>query len=327
MGNNISGDGSKIIRILDDEYSVAGSPKDAYYLSLVSPHRDEVIRVQANIISPDDVVFDIGANIGIITLPLSRMCSKGHVYSFEPGRMAFGYLNQNIVANNIHNVETFNVAIGRVDGAMEFFESAEFGAGSFSLSDELVEYTDAYKLRPSTIPVLSVDSFVRERDIRRLDFIKIDIEGDELSALSGAEATLDKFKPRVVLEINSANLILHQNKSPLAVIRTIMGIFDEVYSIDRGSGRLYPIQSSEDVLVFAQHNLLNGFVDNLLCAFKERSLSELSKLELTRFQYGLEWPDEGLSHRRQVSFKDYEWLKERYVALEKDRDYWRGRVE
>ena len=60
-------------------------------------------------IKPGDYVFDIGANIGLLTVPFAKTIgNNGKVFSFEPQSFVYDVLNKNIELNNLVNVETFH---------------------------------------------------------------------------------------------------------------------------------------------------------------------------------------------------------------------------
>jgi FkbM family methyltransferase len=321
---------SKQLRVLDYEFSISGSPQDAYFNSLSSPWRDELLRAMAHILQRHDTVLDIGANIGIVSLAASRLCPAGHVYSFEPGQIAFSCLQANIEANGLQNVTSLNVAVGAEEGEIQFFESAEYGAGSFAMgasNDYDAKTALDGRLNPRRIAAWTVDGFVSRSGLSRVDCLKIDVEGAELAVLEGAAETLRHFKPRVLLEFNSANFILHEDLSPLNALKRVTSMFDEVYWLDRGSARLYPVRSPAEIIQCVNFNMRNGFADNIVATFQERSLRELREAALPDHEFGLPWQDEGVSYKETVPLKDYHWLRSRYEDLERDRDYWRSRVE
>ncbi len=195
---------SKQLRVLDYEFAISGSPQDAYFKFLSSPWRDELLRTMAHLLQPDDVVLDIGANIELITLAASRLCPAGHVCSFEPGEIAFRCLRTNIEANGVQNVTPCNVAVGASEGEIQFFESAEYGAGSFAMG--VMNDYDARtaldgRLNARTVTAWTVDGFVSRSGLSRVDCLKIDVEGAELSVLEGAANTLMRFRPSSVARV------------------------------------------------------------------------------------------------------------------------------
>jgi FkbM family methyltransferase len=136
------------------------------------------------------VVFDIGANFGWYTVHFSKHADK--VYAFEP--ITYDELQENIALNNCKNVVAVNKAIGDAQRETAFFIPKIFrGSGSASEHN--------YYGSKVNVSMITLDDYVEEHNIQRVDFIKADIEGGELGMLKGAEKTLRKFHPAMSLEI------------------------------------------------------------------------------------------------------------------------------
>lgn len=129
-------------------------------------------------LKPDDIVIDIGSNIGTVTLTASKKVgSQGKVYSIEPNPTIFEYLEGNIKLNNLKNIECFNIALGNEVGTVNF-------------SDEKSDWGNSILSEGEGIKV----------DIKKLDdlgindsnivLIKIDTQGFEKFALTGANRIL-----------------------------------------------------------------------------------------------------------------------------------------
>ena len=146
----------------------------------------------------DDVIFDIGANIGYITLLAATSAEAGKVYSFEPLPKTFERLAQNVGFNpHLDNITILNRAVSDENGhvILNSFENLHHGHSSISKLDrnDHVEYRVA-----ST----TIDNFVDEMNLQRLDFMKIDVEGAERLVFAGAKNTLANLEPTVLIEMN-----------------------------------------------------------------------------------------------------------------------------
>ena len=134
----------------------------------------------------------MGANIGYFTLEFARSVGfQGKVLSFEPHPEIFKVLQRNVSRNKYQNVSLQNVACG---------EEATFSKLYFSTENEgnhkIVENSssnDSVKTK-----VVKLSTFLETHPPR---LIKMDIEGAELEALSGAKETLCKFKPNLAISI------------------------------------------------------------------------------------------------------------------------------
>lgn len=141
-------------------------------------------------VRPGDVVLDLGGNLGTSALLFSRLVGpEGHVYSFEP---AFADVERrNLADNGARNVEVIPAAVGDRCSEVEL-----------TVTDEGI---DSRLARPShrggrlRVPMTTLDEFVAQRRLQRVDFIKMDIEGAEELALRGAEQVIARFRPQLTI--------------------------------------------------------------------------------------------------------------------------------
>lgn len=147
-----------------------------YWLDRSERVEDESIIIA--LVSPGDVVVDVGANVGAITLAASRAVGEaGRVHAFEPHPRTFKYLQGNLELNQAVNVMAHNVALGEDDGTVIF---------SSRRSDDqnyVVQSADG-------IPVEArrLDDVLRDEP--RIALLKVDVEGYELAVLKGAAEAL-----------------------------------------------------------------------------------------------------------------------------------------
>lgn len=155
-------------------------------------------------VADSDFVIDIGANIGIYTKYLSEFVgTTGKVISIEPIPITFSFLLNNIEKLKLINVETHNVAIAKKEMTSQMFVptgiSGEYysRAKLFDTNDKITEMN----IRTIDVKLVSLDMLVNSID-RNISFIKIDVEGFELSVLKSAKKTLEKDKPSLLVEID-----------------------------------------------------------------------------------------------------------------------------
>lgn len=206
-----------------------------------------------NHLAPGAVIFDCGANIGATALMMATRCPKGHVYAFEASPKNAGFLRQNIELNHIQNVTVVEQAIGDVEKDVAFHLSY-FGAGSHIISpDGSQQNSEQITLRTTTL-----DTFAK--GFKRLDFIKMDVEGYEPAALLGAKNVIAKLLPKIYVEINTFSIASSHRVDPIAFINFLWNNFD-VYSVEFG-GELKPLLDSEH---FLYDNMINNqCVDDIL---------------------------------------------------------------
>lgn len=135
--------------------------------------------------------LDVGANIGAISLPVAGKLPSVNIVAFEPNLPVYGLLNANVVGNQLENVICYPWAVGKDKGVVDFpfvplGASLNFGGVGFS--------TDGFARCPTVMVRLD------DLDLRKIDFLKIDVEGFDLDVLSGARKLLDRDKPTLIFE-------------------------------------------------------------------------------------------------------------------------------
>jgi FkbM family methyltransferase len=133
------------------------------------------------LVTPGMQILEVGANIGLYTLLLSRLTGEtGRIFAFEPEPNLFSTLCENCAANNAGNVTPFQCAAGEANGRAPF-QRATFNSGDNRLG---VSKSGAESIE---VEVARLDEVVPKRTV---DFIKLDVQGHELAALTGMEQLL-----------------------------------------------------------------------------------------------------------------------------------------
>ena len=143
-------------------------------------------------INTGDVILDIGANIGNHTIYFLMECKAKYVYCFEPTKHTFEILRKNIEINNLSDdVELYNFALGSIEtnGHMDI-NKGDAGANHVILDKD------------GDVVVKRLDQVVFDK---KIDFVKIDVEGFEYDVLIGAEDVLKKYRPIIYIEIFDSN--------------------------------------------------------------------------------------------------------------------------
>jgi FkbM family methyltransferase len=152
---------------------------------------EEALRVVAR----GDTVIDVGANIGMITVPLALAAHEGGlVVAFEPLPDNVRRLRANLERNTLSNVRVVEAAAGPMDGVATLHTARDAAFGSL---DRVVKYRAASDIEVS---LRSVDSVWRELGEPRVSLVKIDVEGTELDVLRGASALLKRDRPALLVE-------------------------------------------------------------------------------------------------------------------------------
>ena len=153
----------------------------------------------AKFVLPGMAVVDVGANAGLYTvIAAKRVGPSGRVIAFEPSPRELGQLRTHLRLNRCANVTIEEVALGEASGQGDLLiiDGHETGSNSFHLADG-----DAAGARPLRVAIRTLDDYYGQGQLSRIDFIKIDIEGAELSALRGATRVFRELQPVLLCEI------------------------------------------------------------------------------------------------------------------------------
>lgn len=155
----------------------------------------EVTHLLLRVLQEGDLAVDVGANIGFLSLLMSRLVGKtGRVLAIEPGTNNLGKLKQNIGLNVVSNIEMFEGAAWHEDADIDFYMHADGGRNAC--------VPDPKSLSRSRVPARKLDTLLPDRVPK---VIKIDAEGAEHAILRGSILLLDMV-PYWVVELNQCAL-------------------------------------------------------------------------------------------------------------------------
>ena len=143
-------------------------------------------------------IIDIGANIGSISLPLAKIFDKSKIFAIEPTNYAFKKLNKNLNLNKHlkKNIFLDQLFLSKIKKPKEVWSSWNF-----------TDNKDKHKQHLGTLhsikkkSYISLTKFVNLKKIKRVDFIKLDVDGHELDVLKSGEKEIKKKKPIIFMEI------------------------------------------------------------------------------------------------------------------------------
>ena len=210
------------------------------------------LRVLDTLLSPAMTFVDVGANQGEFSLFAAKRLTSGHVFAFEPMSEMFRRLNRNVEANSFSNVTTVQKGLWDDVADRVIYMSADaFDDGTRHEGLGTLFPDTKRQAAIETIHTTTMDAFVGEREVSRVDVIKIDIEGAELRALQGASETVARFRPTILVEADRG-----QAEASGIELEALFDHLDATHeiSIITRSGRVRPI-TREDL----------GAHQNLLC--------------------------------------------------------------
>ncbi len=165
----------------------------------------EAVEIITRHLGPGMVMLDCGAHIGEYTLiGAAAIGPDAEVHCFEPDPRTFQYLKENVERNQLHNVVLNQCGVGETTGETAFYLGDDPTASSVSIEKNPVDTI--------RIQIQNLTEYAAQRDLARVDVIKIDVEGQELAAVRGASDLIAKYRPSLLfIECDD-----HANEMPLA---------------------------------------------------------------------------------------------------------------
>ena len=153
-------------------------------------------KMMYDLIEDNFAIFDIGANIGWYGIGITKAKTNIKMFAFEPIPKTYKNLLVNIELNKSQNIQTFNIGLYKEKTQLTFYFYPEISGNASSVNLSAESDPEIIKCDVDTM-----DNFVKEHNVIKLDFIKMDIEGAELFAFEGGIDTIEKFKPIVFTEM------------------------------------------------------------------------------------------------------------------------------
>jgi FkbM family methyltransferase len=168
---------------------------------------DSEVNMFSKAVIPNTTVIDIGANVGLVTVPLATMCVGSRFLSIEPSSANIEVLQKNIDANKLADrVQVIDCALGAETGTMKLLRESQFGSstGNARITDEIsnVEVSE-------NVPVDTLDNVWNQHGKPLVSFVKIDVEGFEYPVLCGATSMVTKCRPIIYGEFH--NVLMPKN--------------------------------------------------------------------------------------------------------------------
>lgn len=159
-----------------------------YYSGAWEP---DTVRTIEKLLPEDGVAIDIGANIGYLTLVMAaRVGPRGRIVAFEPTTWTYGRLRANVELNPMPQIETVQIALSDEE---RLYSEEDIPYG-YRLDGRVMTHREA--IRTTTL-----DDYLAEHPLSRLDFIKCDTDGMEEQVFKGAIDTLKRFGPAIHFEL------------------------------------------------------------------------------------------------------------------------------
>jgi FkbM family methyltransferase len=169
------------------------------WAGVYEPHVRECFNL---ILEPGAVYFDVGAHIGFhAVFAAHRVGKQGRVFAFEADPCVYERLARNL--SQFPWAQAVNAAVWDRTGSLTFERSSTKSESGWGTVSALRDFGKGQHVE---IPSLALDGWCRDLRLERWDAMKLDAEGSELAVLRGAQSLLEKFRPSLILEINSVLL-------------------------------------------------------------------------------------------------------------------------
>lgn len=203
-----------------------------------------------NVLSKDAVFMDVGANVGAYLFTLENYLKPENVFAFEPNRQLYKRLKRlfpkvnlsSVALSDISAVSEFKIPI--INGEKVHTR----GTLQTSIKEKNEERTILQKVEVKPLDELKLN-------FQTLDFIKIDVEGNEMQTLRGARKTIEKFKPILMVEMEQR----HHKENLWTLISEVANWGYSVNYLDRES--LQPKILTEEFLKLQNPDNVKNYKD------------------------------------------------------------------
>lgn len=139
--------------------------------------------------APGDVVLDVGAHIGAVSIVVAKLNPGARVIAYEPASSNHARLVENLAANHVTNVEPVQAAVAGMRGTLDLMWSEQETAGaSAMIPDSAKQSLERQGWHRETVPCVTLDDIFERHGIDRCAFLKLDCEGAEWGIAERAQA-------------------------------------------------------------------------------------------------------------------------------------------
>ena len=200
----------KAVKVSEGSFWV--DPVSQFAINLVSSHgyEPEMGETLQRYLQPGGTFVDIGANEGFFTVQASRIVGpSGRVLAVEPQGRLQEVILKNLELNGLRNVTLVRSAVSDRQGEAELHISPSTNTGSTGLSQ-----STRYRVPHEAVPVNTLEGILNQHGIEKVDLMKMDIEGFEYEALTGAEKLLKSKRIRALALEMHPELMRGRGKGP-----------------------------------------------------------------------------------------------------------------
>ena len=191
-------------------------------------------------LSEDAVILDIGANVGTFLYQLEKKLDHHHIYAFEPNKKLYTRLKR-----LFPSMKVLSLALSDENTTAEFKVPVINGKKVASRGTLNTSYKEKGEEKSFTekVTVAKLDDWAETEKLQKLDFIKIDVEGNEMKTLLGGKRTIQQFLPTLMVEMEQR----HHEKPIWGEISEVESWGYEAHYLNRSHFKLEKL--TEEILV------------------------------------------------------------------------------
>ena len=225
--------GNKENKITVNGYEMNVNPSDkgiSEELSMFNIHEPLNTKFLSEQLEEGMICLDVGANLGYFAFLESLKVGKtGKVIGVEPAPSTFELFKKNIKLQKYQNISSYNFAFTNKESIVDFFVS---NSSNWSRIIEEKDNDHGDKGNIIKIKCRTIDNFIDEIKLNKLNLIKLDLEGYEYEIFEGAQKTLSKLKPMLQIEVHRDFMGIEKSLKFLKNLKDLG--YDIVYYIPRG---------------------------------------------------------------------------------------------
>ncbi len=187
-------------------------------------HIEKILKGKLN-----PIILDVGSHRGETINKILLLNKNSILYCFEPSKSNYKFIKNKY--KKMDNIHIFNIGLGNKKQIAKFYENKASPISSFKKLDlknqiesswgiKNIKYSKVYNSSINTI-----DSWLKEKSIKKIDILKIDVQGSELDVIKGSKETLNKgIIKYILLEIIFVRV--YENQPKLSEIYSILGSYN-----------------------------------------------------------------------------------------------------
>ena len=201
----------------DIEFQLADIPGSDSCVMVLRELYEDIYRLKELKLSRGDIVIDVGAHVGAVSIFLGKRFPDVRILAYEPCRNTFSVLQDNIHRNNVTNVQSFNLAISGDGRDLRLLVAPhKSGMANAFVSEELRENRVRVSgYRTEVVASTTLDAVFRDNGINRCAFMKLDCEGAEFEIVK--ETRVLNLVDELALEIHAAADENQIHKGPMII--------------------------------------------------------------------------------------------------------------